>query len=406
VKVVCVGGGPAGLYLSILLQQRDDGPHDITVLERDGPESTYGWGVVFWEDLLQKLHQHDSVSATQISDAAFHWDTQALQVGGQQIRDSTSPGYSIRRQLLLDILRRRATDLGVRIEFEREVTELSALPDADLVVIGDGAKSRLRDSHTDRFSPQVHVGRNKYIWLGTTKVFKDFSFLFVETPAGWLWSHAYGIDDQSSTFIVECAPETWSRLGFADSSTSETIAVLEDIFGRHLDGHDLMSQARHTSGSAWLNFRTITNENWHWDNKVLVGDAAHTTHFSIGSGTRLAVEDAIALARGLERHGDTERALPAYETERIAALVQAQSDAQLSARWFESVPRYTGLQPEKLFALLCARRSPLLPRVPPSLYYRLHEQAEENAVLRRLRTLVGSRTRALHRRMSLESSSR
>jgi 2-polyprenyl-6-methoxyphenol hydroxylase-like FAD-dependent oxidoreductase len=406
-NVVCVGGGPANLYLSILLALRDDGPHQVTVYERDRRGSTYGFGVVLWEDIVQKLHQRDPISAKSIGEAAFRWDNQVLAMRGQRLRHLHGHGYSMRRQTLLDILQDRAITLGVQIEFEREITELGQLPEADLVVIGDGANSRLRDAHADRFNPHVHVGRNKYLWLGTTKVFREFEWLFADTKAGWLWCHAYGTDEHSSTLLVECTPETWSGLGFADLSPSEGIARLEDIFSEHLDGNSMMSQTRQNPvGSFWRNFPTLTNQSWHWDNKVLVGDAAHTTHFSIGSGTRLAMEDAIALADNLERHDTVQEALPAYEHQRRTSLVQPQSDARLSSEWLEHISRYSGFAPEEFFALLRARRSPLLPRVPPSLYYRLDRQAESLAFVQQLRNFVGHRTRAFHQRKSSESPSR
>ena len=204
-------------------------------------------------------------------------------------------GYGIGRQRLLDILVERAKGLGVRVEFESEIENVDDLREADLIVACDGVNSRLRELRREQFRTDVVVGRNRYIWLGTSRVFDAFTFAFVHTDAGWIWSHAYGFDGSTSTFIVECSPDTWTGLGFDTLDEAESIRLLETLFERHLQGHPLKSKVRSQGGAPWLNFRTVTNENWDADNIVLMGDAAHTTHFTIGSGTRLALEDAISL---------------------------------------------------------------------------------------------------------------
>jgi 2-polyprenyl-6-methoxyphenol hydroxylase-like FAD-dependent oxidoreductase len=383
-RIVCVGGGPAGLYFAILMRKRGD--HEVTVLERNPAGVTYGWGVVFWDDLLAELRASDPPTAREIEAAAFRWSGERLVVGSREPVDAPGGGYGIARQRLLDVLLGRALSLGVRVEFESQVEEL---PDADLIVGSDGVNSCVRRLHGDRFGTTVSTGRNKYIWLGTSKVFELFTFAFVETEAGWIWCHAYGFDDRTSTFIVECAPETWAGLGFDRLGDDETLRLLERLFASQLGGHPL----RANGGASWLNFRTLTNAVWHVDDTVLMGDAAHTTHFTIGSGTKLALEDAITLAAKLHQ-GELHPALEAYERERRLALRPTQTDARFSAQWFEDVPRYADLQPDRLFALLHERRSPLLPHLPPALYYRLHQATHEIPALRRLRRWAAPRIKA------------
>jgi 2-polyprenyl-6-methoxyphenol hydroxylase-like FAD-dependent oxidoreductase len=392
-KIVCVGGGPAGLYFAILMKERDRG-HEITVLERNPPGVTYGWGVVFWDDLLDQLHASDPTTARAIAANSFRWSGELLAVGARGSVQMDGHGYGIGRRRLLDLLLQRARSLGVLVEFEHAVVDAAQLPAADLLVASDGVNSSLRRLRHGRFGTDVHVGRNKYVWLGTNKVFDVFTFAFVGTAAGWIWCHAYGFDDRSSTFIVECTPETWTGLGFDRMGEEETLALLEQFFEPWLEGHPLRSNGE----ARWLEFRTLTNERWHHENVVLMGDAAHTTHFTIGSGTKLALEDAIALAAKL--HGDTklEDALEAYGAERGAALRPAQTDARFSALWFESVPRYADLSPTQLFALLHERRSPLLPRIPPRLYYRLHQATHDVPPLRKLRRWTAPRIKALYGR--------
>ena len=390
-RIVCVGGGPAGLYFAILMKQREPA-HEITVLERNPAGLTYGWGVVFWNDLLDELHASDPPTGREIAANAFRWNGELLALEGREPVHHEGLGYGIGRQRLLDLLVARARALDVSVQFECDAEHLSKPIDADLIVACDGVNSRIRQLHADRLGTHVRVGRNKYIWLGTSKVFRTFTFAFVRTSAGWLWCHAYGFDRQSSTFIAECAPETWTGLGFDRLGETDTLTVLEQLFESHLDGHRLRSNG----GARWLNFHTLTNEKWHDGTTVLMGDAAHTTHFTIGSGTKLAIEDAIALAAKLEGRRVLQSALEAYETERQAALVPAQSDAHFSALWFENIPRYADLDSKRFFALLRERRSPLLPRIPPPLYYRLYQATHNVGPLRSLRKWVAPRIKALH----------
>lgn len=358
-RIICVGGGPAGLYLALLLKLREP-RHEITVFERNVSGAAGGWGLTFWDDLLKKLYSADPVSAHEIERASFCWDKRVIfDLGGAQYLGSASLGYGIRRQRLLNIMANRALDVGVRIEFGHEVTALSQLPDADLIVACDGMNSRIRHQ-THGFETNLHVGSNKYLWLGTDKVFGSFIYSFVQTDSGWVWAYGYGVDAESSTFIVECSPGTWAGLGLGTMPLGDCLSVLEKLFKHDLDGHQLIGR-----GAQWRNFQSITNKSWHNGKTVLVGDAAHTTHFSIGSGTKLAIEDAITLVRNLQQHATLDQALEAYEKERQAAIFGARISARLSARWFENISRYIDLKPHQFVALLRRRRSLLLPYFPP-----------------------------------------
>ena len=306
-------------------------------------------------------------------------------------------GYGIGRSTLLDVFVARATELGVCIKFAHDVTSAADLPDADIVVAADGANSVVRQLAPEQFGTDIAVGRNKYVWLGTSKIFDLFTFAFAHTDAGWIWCHAYTFDPFTSTFIVECPPETWTGLGFDTLNAADTIAQLEKIFADQLGGAPLEHLGRDDS-VGWLNFRTLTNECWHSNNTVLMGDAAHTTHFSIGSGTRLALQDAIALAAELQAQPAPRLAFTAYEAKRRSELLRPQAEARCSAAWFENVDRYVDLSSGELFVLLRARRDPLLPRIPPKLYYRVYAAVERVGFLRKLRSWAGPRARALYSR--------
>jgi 2-polyprenyl-6-methoxyphenol hydroxylase-like FAD-dependent oxidoreductase len=395
-RIVCVGAGPAGLYFALLMKLHDPG-HDITIFERNAIGSSHSWGVVFGEGLVNKLHSGDPESAGMIERAAFRWVNQVVDVQGKQVR-AGGRGYAINRQRLLDILVHRAQGLGVRIEFGREVLALTQLPAADLIVACDGVNSPIR-RQSGVFQTNVHMGSNKYIWLGTEKVFGAFTFPFVHTGSGWIWAHAYGVDAQMSTFIVECSSETWTGLGFDMLPPQDGLHFLQRLFERHLDGRRLIGQDRDDRNARWMNFCTVTNQLWYDGNTVLAGDAAHTTHFTIGSGTKLAIEDVITLAENMRQHGELKLALQSYQTQRQAELLQPQTDALLSAQWFENLPRYIGLEPDQFSTLLHARRSPLLPRLPPRLCCQLHQVTEEVAFLHQLRTWVGPKATAIYSRI-------
>jgi 2-polyprenyl-6-methoxyphenol hydroxylase-like FAD-dependent oxidoreductase len=391
VKIICVGGGPAGLYFAIL-KKIIDPACEIVVYERNPPKVTHGWGVYCY-DLVEQLQAWDPESATAIREGSMRWTDQVLLREGRRTTYSGRGGYSIGRHRLLDVLATRAKALGVEIRYESPVDSLGQLPAADLIVASDGSGSNFRKSHAEQFGTRIATGRNKFIWLGTTKVLGAFTFALENTPAGWIWFHGYAHDADTSTCVVECSPETWQGLGFGEMDIEEAVRSLEKIFARALDGHRLMA-----GGSSWAHFRTVTNEKWHHGNVVLIGDAAHTTHFTIGSGTRLALMDAIALSRRLQQSPDLETALAAYGQERREALSQPRSEARVSSQWFESIHRYMGLSDQQFFLLLRERRSPLLARIPPRLYYGLHTAVEQVPLLRKLRRWIGPPARAAYSR--------
>ena len=402
-KIVCVGGGPAGLYFGILMKLagRD---HQVTVLERNPAGVTYGWGVVFWDDLLDDLYRSDPVSAREIAASSVCWNGQEVRVGAGQPVFLGGSGFSVGRKRLLDILASRAMDLGVEVRFESPVQQPSDIGEADLVIACDGANSQVRQRYAPELQTEVDVGRNKYIWLGTHRVFDAFTFAFEKTPAGWIWFHAYYFDRETSTCIIECSPETWEGLAFDTLGADESIRRLEEIFGAYLDGHPLINQLRGQDRIPWLNFRRISNQAWVRGNIVLMGDAAHTTHFAIGSGTRLAIQDAIGLAGKLTQHQDLGAALKAYEEDRRHDLLALQNSARNSTHWFEEVQSYIDQDAVEFGFSLWKRRGR-----SPAWRYRLH-LATQISALRRLRrwfTAARRSVRARRRgRLAEKSSSR
>jgi 2-polyprenyl-6-methoxyphenol hydroxylase-like FAD-dependent oxidoreductase len=398
-KIVCVGGGPAGLYLSILMKLRDP-KHDITVFERRNANSASGWGVTFGRNLLGLLYDCDPESADRIREAAFVWHDQVAHVRGERLVAAGNDCYNISRWRLLDVLAARAQGLGVRIEYGREVLNLSQLPEADLIVAADGANSRIRQD-VGSFRTLGTSGSNKFIWLGTDKVFKEFNFLFVPTNSGWIWGHAYGIDSESSTFIVECTPETWAGLGFDTMPADDALPILEKLFSDHLADHHLIGELGDGNKARWLNFRTISNEHWYSGKIVLVGDSAHTAHFAIGMGMALAIEDAVVLADNLHQHSDIELALQSYERRRQAELLPILAGARYSARWFEEISRYIDRNPRQFGVLLYARRSPLIALLPPIVSYLLCRAAERITILDSVRDRVAPAAKVIYGRRKL-----
>ena len=346
-RIACLGGGPAGLYFAISMKLRDPG-HQIEVFERNRPDDTFGWGVVFSDQTVENLMANDPASGAIIRDEFVHWDDIAVHIRGETIRSSGHGFIGIGRKRLLNILQERARALGVILHFEQEASaDLDDWQDYDLVIAADGANSRIRDRYEAHFDVDVQVRRNKFIWLGTHKAFEAFTFAFEHLPEGWVWAHAYRFDEDLSTFIVEMAPETWERLGLANKSQDESIAWSEQVFAKYLDGHGLMTNAAHLRGSAaWLNFRRIVCGTWYYRNLILLGDAAHTAHFSIGSGTKLALEDAIKLAEVLNRPGlPRDQALLEYQQERNLDVLKLQNSARNSTEWFETLDRYLDFEP-------------------------------------------------------------
>lgn len=395
-RIACIGGGPAGLYCALLMKLRDP-RHDITVFERNMAGSTYGWGVIFGDDLLEKFYRCDPESAREIHQAVFRWINHFVDVRGEHILKAGAHGYSIKRQRLLDILADRAQGLGVQIEFGQKVMAPSQLTGADLIVACDGVNSRTR-REAGSFRTDAHLGTNKYIWLGTDRVFESFTYPFVRTDSGYLWAYAYGTDEESSTFIVECSAKTWMGLGFDAMPPEDSVSLLEKFFEHRLDGHSLFRRDGDGANPRWLNFLTVTNQRWFDGKIVLAGDAAHTTHYTIGSGMTLAIEDVIALAGNLQHHDHLRLALRSYERQRQAALLPSQSDARLSAEWFEGISRYIDLQPQQFSTLLHGRRSPLIPHLSPQLYYQLHRATEEIAILRKLRSWAVPKAKVIYSR--------
>ena len=354
-KIVCIGGGPAGLYFAILMKKANPA-HDITVYERNRPHDTFGWGVVFSDQTLENLKGGDPVSQSRIIDSFAHWDDIDIHFKGRCITSGGHGFCGIARRHLLSILQDRAAELGVRLVFEREIAGIEEFADADLIVAADGINSRIRAVHADHFRPQVDLQANKFVWLGTRKLFDAFTFIFVRTEWGWFQAHAYRFDRETSTFIVETREETWRAAGLDGADTAETTAFCEKLFAPWLDGAPLMANSRHLKGSDWINFPRVSNETWVKGNLVLMGDAAHSAHFSIGSGTKLALEDAIGLAQAFERHGeDVPTVLAAYEAERRFEVLKIQSAARNSTEWFEHVERYAGLEPEQFAYSLLTR---------------------------------------------------
>jgi anthraniloyl-CoA monooxygenase len=353
-RIVCIGGGPAGLYFAILMKRRNPA-HRITVIERNRPYDTFGWGVVFSDETLRNLKGGDPESEAAITDGFAHWDDIDIHFKGRVIRSGGHGFCGIERKQLLNILQTRAEGLGVELVFEREVTDLAEFADADLIVASDGINSRIRSLHAAHFRPQIDLQRNKFVWLGTHKLFEAFTFIFVETEWGWFQAHAYRFNDTTSTFIVETREEIWRAAGLEGADTAATTAFCEQLFAPWLDGHRLLSNTRHLAGSPWISFPRVSNASWVHGNIVLMGDAAHSAHFSIGSGTKLALEDAIGLARAFETHDTAPAALAAYEAERRIDVLRIQSAARNSTEWFENVPRYAGMAPEQFAYSLLTR---------------------------------------------------
>ena len=346
-KIACIGGGPAGLYFAISMKLRD-ARHQVEVFERNAEGVTFGWGVVFSDQTVENLMANDPVSGQIISDDFAHWDDIDVHIHNDCVRSSGHGFIGIGRKRLLQILADRALELGVVIHYSQECEpDLAAWEGWDLVVAADGINSRFREAYANHFGVDVQERANRFVWLGTPKTFDAFTFAFEKTEAGWIWAHAYRFAEDCSTFIVECSEETWSGLGLDRMEQPEAIALCEKIFANYLDGQPLLSNATHLRGSAvWLKFRRIICERWHFDRLILLGDAAHTAHFSIGSGTKLALEDAIKLAEVLNRPGlDRAEAMVEYQSERNLEVLKLQNSARNSTEWFETVERYLHFEP-------------------------------------------------------------
>lgn len=354
-KVLCLGGGPAGLYFAISLKLKD-ASHEVVVIERNKFDDTFGWGVVLSDDALGNMVENDPKSVEAIRNNFVYWDDIAVHHKGHHIVSGGHGFAGIGRRKMLILLRRRAEELGVKMRFETEFNSAEDYKDDfDLVVACDGINSSVRNEYAEHFEPDIDIRKCKFIWLGTHQKFNDaFTFIFEETEFGWVWVHAYQFDDNTATVIVECSNETWDRFGFADMSKEETIATCEGIFADHLGGSALVSNADHLRGSAvWMNFPRVICKKWHHENVVLMGDAAATGHFSIGSGSRLAFDSAISLANYLHSESSMESAFERYQEERRLEVLRLQSAARNSLEWFEDLERYVDFDPVQFtYALL------------------------------------------------------
>ncbi|MEA2665227.1 MAG: anthraniloyl-CoA monooxygenase, partial [Candidatus Eremiobacteraeota bacterium] len=351
-RTVCIGGGPAGLFFSILMKAARP-QAEIAVYERNRADDTFGWGVVFSDQTLGNIAAADPPTYERIVADFVRWDDIDVHYRGRTIRAGGQGFAGIARKRLLRILQERAASLGVELHFESEADD-AAHAGADLLVIADGANSPTRRKYAERFGTTLEPRRNRYVWLGTHQRFDAFTFAFEETPQGWFQVHAYQFDAGTGTVIVECREETWRAAGLDRATTAESIAFCEKLFARYLGGHGLMSNAAHLK-NPWVSFVQVGNARWFDGNKVLIGDAAHTAHFSIGSGTKLALEDAIGLVRALERNPDRERAFTEYESERRVEVLRLQNAARNSTEWFENVARYANLEPEQFAYSLLTR---------------------------------------------------
>jgi anthraniloyl-CoA monooxygenase len=339
-RIGVLGGGPAGLYLA-LLAKRADPSHEITVVERNAPDATFGWGVVFSEETLGALRDADPPSFLEISDAFARWSAIDVVYGGRTVRSRGHVFSAIARKRLLEILQRRCREVGVELAFHTEVPGLDAFAGGDLVVAADGVNSTARRLLAEQLRPTLDVHRSRYVWFGTDLVLDAFTFVFRATEHGMFQVHAYPFDAQTSTFIVECTEATWRRAGLEEAGEEESIAFCQKLFAPELAGHKLLSNR-----SLWTSFVTVRCASWHHGDVVLLGDAAHTAHFTIGSGTKLAMEDAVALSGALQRHpGERLAAMTDYELERQPVVERFQEAARASATWFEDVRRYDGFDP-------------------------------------------------------------
>jgi anthraniloyl-CoA monooxygenase len=360
VNVAILGGGPAGLYLALLLKKADPG-HRITLLERNRPDDTFGWGVVFSEQTLGYLQAADPETHSEIIAHFARWDDIDIHYKGATITSGGHGFAGIARRTLLAILQRRAAELGVELRFQTEFTddgdlERLGLGDADLIVGADGVNSAVRRRHAAVFRPDVDVRPAKFIWLGTTVPFDAFTFVIVENEHGVFQAHAYRFEEGLSTFIVECDPLSWQNAGFDRMDIDQTVAACQEMFAPWLGGHPLLANVPpHLREHPWVNFNRVRCETWYDGNVVLIGDAAHTAHFSIGSGTKLAMEDSIALSRWLHAEADLPTALAGFQEERMTDALRLQNAARNSMEWFENVRRYARLDPPQFAYSLLTR---------------------------------------------------
>ena len=343
-RIICMGGGPAGLYAAILFKKALPGAA-VEIFERNRPDDTFGWGVVFSDSTMGNFLEADAPSHARIVDEFYHWDDIDVHFKGQTVRSGGHGFAGISRRKLLNILQKRAASLGVKQTFQHEIDDADEFGSADLVVIAEGANSKARTRQVEKFGPSIEVRKCRYIWLGTTQKFVAFTFAFEKTEFGWFQIHAYQFSKDLSTVIVETREETWAAHGLDKADVDQSIAFCEKLFAAYLGNAPLLSNARHLRGSPWLNFNRITCRHWHDGTRVLIGDAAHTAHFSIGSGTKLAMEDAISLVRHVSHAKDVQSGLESYQVERSVEAQKLQNAARNRMEWFENVARYENMEP-------------------------------------------------------------
>lgn len=349
-KINIIGGGPAGLYFGILMKKAD-ASHRIRVYERNGPDDTFGWGVVFSGKTLANLRAADDVSHGEITKEFEAWDNVDVVHRDAKISIHGNSFSGIARLQLLKILQRRADQLGVEIEFHSEIHDVESLRnDCDLLLAADGVNSTVRLRYAEQFEPELDVRANRYIWYGTHQLFHGLTLTFCENSAGVFAAHSYKFSPTTSTFIVECDPQTWSKAGFEQMSSEETLDYVGEVFAQDLNGYELLS-----NNSKWINFLLVKNRRWFFENVALIGDALHTAHFSIGSGTKLAMEDAIALAESFQETRIVTDALSDFEKRRRPVIEDYQAAAFESMRWFENVSKYMKLSPIELAYVLMTR---------------------------------------------------
>ena len=338
-KINIIGAGPAGLYFALLMKGRDAG-HEVSVFERNAADSTFGWGVVFSDKTLSYLRDNDEPSYREITRAFATWDNVDVVHRDERVTIRGNKFSGIARLKLLNILQARCEELGVRLRFREEAADFERLRDCDLLVGADGVNSSLRERFHKHFEPTLSLRSNKYIWYGTRHLFHGLTLTFQANRHGLFAAHSYKFDTQTSTFIVECDAQTWDAANFAAMPEEETRAYLGEVFAHDLGGHELLS-----NNSRWINFLLVKNASWSFENVVLLGDALHTAHFSIGSGTKLALEDAIALCRAFEQASDVRAALVAFERARKPIIEEYQRAAYESLVWFERMRDYAHLAP-------------------------------------------------------------
>jgi anthraniloyl-CoA monooxygenase len=349
-KISVIGGGAAGLYFAILMKKAQ-AAHRIKIYERNGPNDTFGWGVVFSGKTLANLRAADGTSHAEITKEFSAWDNVDVVHRSEKVSIHGNSFSGIARLQLLKILQRRAEELGVEIEFHTEIHNIEELRnDCDLLVAADGVNSTVRLNYVEQLQPELDLRTNRYIWYGTNQLFHGLTLTFRENSAGVFAAHSYKFNPTTSTFIVECDPETWDKAGFERMSDEDTRAHLGEVFAEDLQGHKLLS-----NNSKWINFLLVKNKNWFFENVVLIGDALHTAHFSIGSGTKLAMEDAIALAESFQQNTNVSDALTHFTETRRPVILDYQAAAFESMLWFENAASYMHLSPLELAFSLMTR---------------------------------------------------